>query len=78
MTFDRLVNELIDTKKGMGRIFHPFNVNSFKKKTNHSVEVPVSTSVPATRALKKCISSMMQSGDGACFRSKKVTPHLEK
>ena len=76
VTVDRLMNELIGIKKKGGREFFTYNANS--KKSNHFIEVPTSASTPTTRALAKCVKSMITSGDGASVIASKVIDNLEK
>ena len=49
-----------------------------RKKKNHFVEVPTGNSAPTTRALSKCVDSMIKSGGDIEIRAKKVIQVLSK
>ena len=62
-TVDRLLNELNSLKKESGgREFTTYNENITKKVSNHCVETPIGSSEPTTRALKKCVTSIIRKG----------------
>ena len=77
-TVDRLLNELIQINKGIGRDFHAHNENHTKDDHNRFMEVPRGGSNPAARSLAKSVSKMTLDNSDKLSRASKLIKSLKR